>query len=269
MAANDAVGFHTARWAESFRRCAATWAPVAPPAPRTFIAPLGPDPADLAASIATDEVLRASQRLEAETGDRALIVRVDRIELSKNVLRGFHAYDELLERHPEWRERVTFAAFMYPSREGLPEYLAYRQEAEGLVRLINHRWGTAGWTPILFDAGDDYPRSLAALQRADVLLVNPIRDGLNLVAKEGMVVNERSCSLVLSTEAGAWAELGEAGALRVNPFDVSQTADALHTALTMDGAERAERAAGLRAASLARTPKHWLADQLAAADVAS
>ena len=128
--------------------------------------------------------------LREAVGDRKLLVRVDRIELSKNVLRGFHAFDDLLERHPEWRERVVFAAFLYPSREGLAEYLAYRQEVEGLVARLNEKWATPDWTPIPCKTSDDFPRSVAALQLADVVLVNPIRDGLNLVAMEGVLVSE-------------------------------------------------------------------------------
>ena len=191
-------------------------------------------------------------------------MRVDRIELSKNILRGFLAFEDLLERYPEWRERVVFGAYVYPSREGLPEYLAYRQEVEASVRRINERLATADWTPILYDASDDFPRSVAALRRADVVLVNPMRDGLNLVAKEGPLVNERDAVLVLSPEAGVWDEL--AGAARpVHPFDIAGTADALPAALAATPEERATEAAELRRRAAARTPADWLADQLAAA----
>ena len=120
-----------------------------------------------------------------------VIVRVDRMELSKNLLRGFWAFEELLERMPSHRERVVFVALAYPSRQGLPEYLAYQDEVETTVGRINERWGTPGWTPIVLEVEDDYPRSLAALGRYDVLLVNPVRDGLNLVAKEGPLINTR------------------------------------------------------------------------------
>nr|MDP9020813.1 trehalose-6-phosphate synthase [Actinomycetota bacterium] len=198
-------------------------------------------------------------------GDRRLIVRVDRIELSKNLLRGFHAFDDLLRTHPEWREQVVFAAFVYPSREGLADYLAYRQEVEGLVRRINETWATPQWTPILYDPSDDFPRSVAGLRRYDVLLVNPVRDGLNLVAKEGPLVNERAGVLVLSRESGAWSELGTA-ALGIHPFDVAATSDALHTALSMGDGERRRHAGAVRTLAAARTPHDWLAEQLAAAD---
>jgi trehalose 6-phosphate synthase len=186
------------------------------------------------------------------------------MELSKNLLRGFWAYDELLEREPHRRERVVFVALAYPTRQGLPEYLAYQNEVESTVARINERWGTPGWTPVVLEVEDDYHRSLAALTRYDVLLVNPVRDGLNLVAKEGPLLNARSGVLALSREAGAFDELG-ASALEVNPFEVSGTAEVLSRALDMDAEERAERADALRRTVMARKPRNWLDDQLGAA----
>lgn len=263
LAAHDACVFHTQRWADAFVACCRDRG-VVPPA--TGVSPLPPDADDLAGTTASAACAAAGAELDARIDGRKVIVRVDRVELSKNLLRGFHAYDLLLEEHPEWRERVVFVAFVYPSREGLPEYLAYRNEAEALVARVNDRWATPTWTPIVYDPGDDFPRSIAALQRADVLVVNPIRDGLNLVAKEGVLVNERDGVLVLSTESGAWDEIGAAGAVGINPFDVAATADAIHEALTMPAEERRQRAASLRAAVEARRPADWLADLLALAD---
>lgn len=261
LAAHHALGFHDARWAAAFRACCEE---LLGTTPTTFVAPLGADPDDLRATATSDACVASLAALDERIAGRRLILRVDRIELSKNLLRGFWAYDDLLTRHPEWRGEVVFGAFVYPSREGLPEYLAYRQEVEGLVARLNEKWATPDWTPILFDPSDDFPRSVAALRRFDVLLVNPIRDGLNLVAKEGMVVNERDGVLALSTEAGAWSELA-GPALEVEPYDVGATADALHQALTMERQERAERAGELRKRVLSRTPADWLEDQLAAA----
>jgi len=264
IAGHHASTFHTRRWASAFETsCRSVLGAEAKPS--IAVSPLAPDPDDLATAGASPECAAASRELRAAVGDRRLLVRVDRIELSKNVLRGFHAFDDLLERHPEWRERIVFAAFLYPSREGLAEYLAYRQEVEGLVHRLNDKWSTADWTPIHMKTSDDYPRSMAALQMADVVLVNPIRDGLNLVAMEGVLVSQRASALVLSTEAGAWELLGDAGAIGINPFDVSATAEALHTALDMPSDEREDRHARLRAAVAARTPRDWLREQLAAA----
>jgi trehalose 6-phosphate synthase len=155
----------------------------------------------------------------------------------------------------------------YPSRQGLAEYLAYAADVEHTAERINHTYGTDEWSPIVLSASDDYARSLAALTLSDVLLLNPVRDGMNLVAKEGPLVNKSDGVLVLSREAGAWEELelGGDGALGVNPFDVAGTADALHAALTMSLDARAARAGALRAAVRERTSADWWADQLAAA----
>lgn len=262
MAANHACGFHSQRWADGFTACCVEQLGVEP---TTFVAPLAPDAEDIRRVAGGEACDAALARLDDQLADRALLVRVDRIELSKNILRGFVAFEDLLERYPEWRERVVFGAFVYPSREGLPEYLAYRQEVEATVRRINERWATPDWTPILFDPSDDFPASVAALRRADVFLINPIRDGLNLVAEEGPLVNERDAILLLSPEAGVWDQL--AGAARpVHPYDISGTADALAEALAAPAQVRAAEAAELRRRAEARTPHDWLDDQLAAAD---
>ena len=269
MAGFGACGFHTERWAASYRanqdlvgRSTASGDRGGP----TFVSPLSTDPLKLADAAAHPEVGRALARIEERIGgaDRQAIVRVDRMELSKNLLRGFWAFDELLELQPHRRERVVFVALAYPTRQGLPEYLAYQNEVESTVERINQQWGTADWTPIVLEIEDDYPRSLAALTRYDVLMVNPVRDGLNLVAKEGPLVNTRNGVLALSREAGAFDELAP-GSLEVNPFDVSGTAAVMAEALDMDPGIRADRAARLRAIVLARHPADWLQAQLDAA----
>jgi len=261
LADHRACGFHSQRWAEDFRSSARAVAGIEPD---TFVAPLASDPADIRDAAASPECVAAGRALEEVVQDRSVIGRVDRVELSKNLLRGFRAYAELLDAHPEHRERVVFVANAYASRSGVPGYSAYRERIEHDVREINDQFGRDGWEPIVLDVEDDFPRSVALLRRADVLLVNPIRDGLNLVASEGALVNERDAVLALSPEAGAWERFG-AAALRTPPFDVAGTAAVLHAALTMPSAERADRAARLRAIAEARTPAHWLDDQLTAA----
>jgi trehalose 6-phosphate synthase len=267
LAGFGACGFHTERWAAGFRRCfedPLLARAAAGPAPPVFAAPPGPTPAALAATAAGAETAAARRRLDGMVGDRRLIVRVDRIELSKNLLRGLFAYEALLEEQAQWRQRVVLLALAYPSRQDLAEYIGYRAEVEHTVERINERFGTEGWTPIIFDPEDDYPRSVAALGAYDVLLVNPVRDGMNMVAKEGPLLNTNDGVLVLSHEAGAYEELGVA-ALGINPFDVQATAAALHQALEMEPAERAERAGALRSLVEARSAADWLDDQLQAA----
>jgi trehalose 6-phosphate synthase len=263
-----ACGFHTRRWAGAYRQALELIGdPGSEPRPRsTFVSPLSTDPVRLHAEASRPAVGEALARIEERIGgsDRQVIVRVDRMELSKNLLRGFWAFEELLEHQPQRRERVVFVALAYPTRQGLAEYLAYQNEVESTVERINARWGTPGWTPIVLEVEDDYPRSLAALTRYDVLLVNPVRDGLNLVAKEGPLVNRRHGVVALSREAGAFEELGPA-VLEVNPFDVAGTAAVLAEALDLGADERAARSDRLVELVLTRQPADWLRDQLAAA----
>ncbi|MBN2623735.1 MAG: trehalose-6-phosphate synthase, partial [Acidimicrobiales bacterium] len=195
LAAHRACGFHSRRWAKDFVDCCGDALALGP---RTFVSPLPADADDVRAAAVSPACEAALAEIDAEVGDRMVVARVDRIELSKNLLRGFQAFDDLLDRVPAWRERVVFLASVYPSRTGVPAYIEYQQDVEALVERINERWATAEWTPIVYDTRDDYPRSVAVLRRADVLLVNPIRDGLNLVAKEGGIVNERDAVLCLS-----------------------------------------------------------------------
>jgi trehalose 6-phosphate synthase len=248
-------------WAGNY---AATQELLAGRATTPFHATLNSDLGELE-SVATGAACESAlSELEELLGDRLLIARVDRMELSKNIVRGFTAWDLLLERDPGLRGRATFVACCYPSRLGVPAYARYRDEVLAEVERVNDRWSSGDWQPIVLLTDDDYPRSIAVLRRYDVLVVNPIRDGLNLVAKEGPMVNQHDGQLVLSTEAGATWELGPA-ADSVNPFDLEHTADAIHAAMRRDDSSRRERAQRLRELACARTPADWLADQLAAA----
>ncbi len=262
LAGAGACGFHSARWADAFSACCQERLGRAPV---TFVSPAATDVDDLRSVAGSEDCARELARLEEATGNRRLIVRVDRIELSKNVLRGFWAFDELLHERPDLRGQVAFAAMVYPSRLGLAEYLAYGQEVKALAAQINAKWvAQRVAAPILLEMEDNHPGSVAALRRSDVLLVNPIRDGLNLVAKEGPLVNERDGVLVLSHQAGAWDELS-GHAIGVNPFDVAGTATALGAALDLPASERATRARSLRKVADARSPLDWFDDLRAAA----
>src|ERR1700751_2427830 len=190
-----------------------------------------------------------------------LILRVDRADLSKNVLRGFGAFDLFLQQHPEFRERVTFIAQLMPSRTDVPEYAEHLERIEALVAVVNHRHGTPDWMPIQLKLRDDLEEAIAAYKHYDVLLVNAMFDGMNLVAKEGPIVNEREGVSILSENTGAHEELGEF-ALSVNPFDIQELADSIHAALTMDVEERRRRHRGLQAIVTARNPGDWVDDQL-------
>jgi trehalose 6-phosphate synthase len=255
------AGFHTTRWARTFQQSARSALGSRAHLTTPFAASLGPDFPSLDAVAASAATREAADTLADAVGDRLVVLRTDRVEPSKNIVRGFHAFDRLLEARPGARQRVVFVAMLYPSRGHLPEYLAYANEIEQVVARVNDRWATRDWTPIVLDDRDDFPRSVAGMQRYDVLFVNPVRDGLNLVAKEGPLLNRRDGVLCLSPEAGAYEELRTA-ALPAHPFDIEQTASALDAALAMPMDERGTRAEKLRALAGARTPSHWLADLL-------
>ncbi|MGW1773681.1 alpha,alpha-trehalose-phosphate synthase (UDP-forming) [Streptomyces sp. NPDC002104] len=223
--------------------------------------PLGVDADELRALAHRPEVDDKLAALRAEVGGLRTIVRVDRTELSKNILRGLLAYRELLTTYPEWQGEVVHLASAYPSRQDLAVYREYTQSVRELAAEINAEFGTEEWRPVIVSVEDDFARSLAAYRLADVALVNPVRDGMNLVAKEIPVVSEAGCVLVLSTGAGAYEEL-RADALTVNPYDVTATAEALHAALSMPAAERADRTKRLAASATALPPAQWFTSQL-------
>jgi trehalose 6-phosphate synthase len=263
MASFSACGFHSPQWATNFVRCCQE---AGIEAPATFVSPLGPDREELAATAGSAAALAAGSWIDELLNGRKLLLRVDRIEPSKNLVRGFQAFSLLLDTHPQLIGAVTFVALVYPSRESLAAYQGYRLEVETAAEMVNLRHGRPGWKPVELVVGDNFARSVAALERYDVLLVNPIRDGLNLVAKEGPTVNEADGVLVLSDQAGAAHEDAVAKvALTVNPFDIEATAAALWRALSMGPKERRARATALKEAALAYSPETWLADQLEAA----
>jgi trehalose 6-phosphate synthase len=271
MLGADAVGFHTRAWARNFLlACEAEGARVDRRARavaregrrvRVRAHPLGVDVEGLREAAASEEARAALAELEAWRGDARLVLRVDRAELSKNVLRGFQAYELFLRLHPEWRGRVRFLALLNPSRQGLAEYAAYVERCLAEAERLNRELGSSDWQPLEVSLRDDFPRAMAAYQLYDVLLVNPVFDGMNLVAKEGPVLNRRDGVLVLSENAGAFAEVGRY-AVRVNPFDVLETAEAIAAALEMGRGERARRARALRRAVERNPVDRWVEAQL-------
>ncbi|MBD0694240.1 trehalose-6-phosphate synthase [Streptomyces sp. CBMA123] len=268
----DRAGFLTERWARAFAACCADLlgatvdheALTVTHEGRTThlgVHALGADADFLRDRAHRPDVDERLTALRTAVGDRRTIVRVDRTELSKNIVRGLQAYRHLLRTRPEWHDRVVHIAFAYPSRTDLAEYRDYTAAVQRLADEIDTEFATPTWQPLILHVNDDFPRSLAAYRLADVALVNPIRDGMNLVAKEVPVVSDHGCALVLSREAGAHAELKD-DALTVNPYDVIATAEALHTGLIMSPEERADRTKRLAAAATALPPQQWFLDQL-------
>ena len=271
LLSNDIIGFHTSSYRRNFLQCCRDLmdlevdfdAGVVHYEDREVWVRNYPLPIDAKALFnvaASDGVAQQEEELLRRRRDH-LILRVDRADLSKNVLRGFSAFDLFLEQHPEFRERVTFIAQLMPSRTDVPEYAEYLERIEALVAVVNHRHGTPDWMPIQLKLRDDLEEAVAAYKHYDVLLVNAMFDGMNLVAKEGPMVNERDGVSILSENTGAHEELGE-HALSVNPFDIQALADSIHAALAMAPAERARRLRGLKDIVTARDPGDWIDEQL-------
>jgi trehalose 6-phosphate synthase len=270
--ANDIIGFHTRSYRRNFLQCCRdlldcdvdfehglvhlsdreVWV-------RAY--PLPIDSGGVRAVVRRPRTRAFEEELLRRRRDH-LILRVDRADLSKNVLRGFSAFDVFLEQHPEFRENVSFIAQLMPSRTDVPEYAEYLERIEAVVAVVNHRHGSPDWMPIQLKLRDDLEEAVAAYKHYDVLIVNAMFDGMNLVAKEGPLVNERAGVSILSENTGAHEELGEY-ALSVNPFDIQELADSIHAALTMPTEERERRHEGLKAIVTARDPGDWVDDQLA------
>ena len=277
LLANDVVGFHTERWRRAFLDCCETFLDAsvdgdgvvehAGRATRVATHPISVDPDEFRALAASTPVLEAERHLLAERPE-LLVLRVDRTDPSKNIVRGFEAFGLLLERRPSLRGRVQFLALLDPSRQDIPEYVEHAEAIDRAARAVNDRHARGGWEPVVLRVEDDFAASVAAYKQYDALLVNPVFDGLNLVAKEAPLVNERDGVLVLSENAGAYEELRE-WAVSVDPFDVEGQAEALHEALTMAPAERRRRIEGIRAQVVEHDLVAWLAAQLADLDAAT
>jgi len=223
--------------------------------------PISIDVSALRAMCEDEAVEYHRNRFRIMRRERKLIVRVDRTEPSKNIVRGFEAFGEMLENHPEFMEEVLFLAIMVPSRLEVSEYQTYLDEIMAAAGRVNARFGNSDWEPIRVLVGEDYYRAVAALMDYDVLLVNPIADGMNLVAKEGPVVNQQNGVLILSERAGAHQQLSN-GALVVSPCDIQATSEALYQGLTMPEQEKQRMSQNLVQSIEIEDINFWLASQL-------
>jgi trehalose 6-phosphate synthase len=275
LLANDVVGFHTERWRRAFMLSAerllgarvdqeACTVQHRGRVTQVVARPISVAPAEFERLREDPAVLEREAALVARRPEQ-LVLRVDRTDPSKNIVRGFHAFGLLLERHPELHGRVGMVALLAPSRQDIPAYAEYVRDLQAAAREVNERFGRDDWQPVELDVADDFLRSVAGYKQFDVLLANPVFDGLNLVAKEAFLVNEQDGVLVLSENAGVHEELGE-WSLTVNPIDVSGQADALYAALTLDPAERRKRADAIREHVRAHDIHEWVGAQLADLD---
>jgi trehalose 6-phosphate synthase len=273
MLANDIIGFHTHAYCINFIRCCDELLEADVDYERLSVHhaggqtvcrayPLGIDAERLRRIAAESPEVAEAEREVLERRRKYLIIRVDRADLSKNVLRGFTAFDTFLTQRPEFREQVTFIAHLQPSRQDVPEYAEYLERIEALVAVVNHRHGTTDWMPIDLKIYENFHEAVARYKHFDLLMVNSIFDGMNLVAKEAPAVNTRDGVLMLSENTGSHEELGDC-AISVNPFDIQEQADSIYRALTMDPEERRVRAEHLKEIIFSRNPGDWVDDQLA------
>ncbi len=211
--------------------------------------------------LAASRGVKRQERDLASWRPQRLIARIDRTDPSKNIVRGFIAYEKLLRYHPELRGQVQFWAFLQPSRQDVAVYSRYLRLIRQAAGRINSEFGSEQWQPIRLEIGESERKAIAALKNFDVLLVNPVYDGLNLVSKEGALVNEVDGVIVLSENAGAHEEL-RGRVLSINPFDVEATAAAMYAGLTMSLEDR-HRMNGL-AKEVVRTNDiaRWISNQV-------
>jgi len=273
----DVVGFQTARDSENFLRTVHHFLGASVEfrtgivrymgsltRVRTYPISVAVDEFEEHAASATVRRLRdriSGMRPSGANGDGKLIVRVDRTDPSKNIVRGFQAYALLLEEHPELHGEVSMFCQLDPSRQDIAAYVDYLAQVKAAANEVNQRFATATWTPLHVNLDSNFQAGVAAYCEYDVLFVNPVADGMNLVSKEGPLVNERDGVVVLSDQAGSFNELGP-HVVPVNPFDVAQQADALLDALRMPAPERAERATALRAQVVGHDVRDWMDAQL-------
>jgi trehalose 6-phosphate synthase len=253
--ANDIVGFHTERWRRNFLRCCEDILGAEVDHAEGFVSfgdrrtlvtshPISVDVAEFDELRESPEVLEQERAIAARRPER-MVLRVDRTDPSKNVVRGFRSFGVYLDQHPEMHGRVGMLALLDPSRQDIPEYSEYLGAIQREARHVNDRFQFEGWLPIDLQIADNFAQAVAAYKQYDVLLVNALFDGLNLVSKEAPLVNDRDGVVVLSENTGSHEELGE-WALTVNPFDVFGQAQAIHDALTMEPGERRRRAEAIR-----------------------
>ena len=263
LIANDIVGFQTDRWRRNFIYSVRELLGEDVTA-KTVTAPISVDPVEFEELAQSDAVLSAERELVAKRPVK-LVVRVDRTDPSKNIVRGFRAFELYLDAHPEMHRQVGMLALLDPSRQEIPEYAEYLGAIQREARRVNDRFQQSDWRPIDLQIADDFPLSVAAYKQFDVLLVNAIFDGMNLVSKEASLVNQRDGVVVLSENAGAHAELGE-WAVTVNPFDVEAQAEAIGEALGMGSRERRTRLEGIRQHVRTHDLSAWTDTLLAALD---
>lgn len=263
----DLVGFHTHRYLENYvqacrRELDAEWhgdrLSAGGRTQRVGVYPVGIEPADFEPSANLLRRPVRPGRLARMARGRRVVLGVDRLDYTKGLPERFRAFELFLRARPDWHDRVSLVQIASPSRGDLPQYERERHELERIVGRINGEFGRVDWVPLRY-LHRSHPRDeLARFYReADVALVTPLRDGMNLVAKEFVAAQrpDRPGVLVLSRFAGAAESLTEA--IRVNPYVPAECAEALAEALEMPHEERRRRHAALLAPVRAQSASAW------------
>jgi trehalose 6-phosphate synthase len=270
LLANDLLGFHIPRYVDNFLGTCEEFADkidyenqiVYRNGNETHVKsyPISVNSEGLKNMAASKDVQEKEKIVKRIKGNKFLFYRTDRLDLSKNIIRGFKAFDTFLEKHPEYLEKVVFLITGKPTRQQIKEYRNYLNDVQIIIKEINHKYARNNWKPVECIFKADYNFVVAAFKNYDCLIVNPISDGMNIVPKEAAVVNEENGVLILSEAAGCFEEIKEE-TIPVNPYDISQTAEAFYQAITMDENERGQRLKNLYNIVSNRNIYGWISDQ--------
>ena len=270
LLANDLLGFHIPRYVDNFLGTCEEFADkidyenqivhLNDNVTHVKSYPISVDSKGIKKLAASKDVLEKEKIVKNIKGDKFLFYRTDRADLSKNILRGFKAFDMFLEKHPEYIEKVVFLTTGKPTRQQIKEYKNYLNDVHRIIKKLNHKYAKNNWKPVecLFKA--DYNLVVAAFKNYDCIIVNPISDGMNIVPKEAAVVNEKNGILILSETAGCFDEIKEE-TIPVNPYDISETAEAYYKAITMGENDRKKRLINLNRIVANRNIYDWISNQ--------
>ncbi len=270
LLSNDIVGFHIPRYANNFLKSCEGYADIVDyqnstvynDSHETIIRsyPISVDTSGLKELSNSRKVKKYEDLIHNIKGDNFLIYRTDRADMSKNIPRGFLGYEKFLRDNPEYQGKVKFLVTGKATRENLDDYKNYRNAIKLLIERINWLYSSKDWKPIeeIFDA--PYELVVAAFKNYDCLMVNPICDGMNVVSKEGPLVNETNGGMILSEQAGSYEELKDF-VLNVDPYDITETSKAIYSAVTMDKNDKIRNSECLKDIIENNTINDWISEQ--------
>jgi trehalose 6-phosphate synthase len=272
MLSNDIVGFQSERYAQNFILCCQRFTDYKYENKRKAflkdgrlvkvrVYPISIDYKTTAKEANSSLASELAKKFATQNKNLKIIVRVERADPTKNTVRGLLAYGLMLKKNPELLGKIKYLVFLHSSRAEISLYRDNMNKIKAVAEQINQKYGQGDWQPLELSIEDNYSRSLAALKIYDVLVVNPLFDGMNLVSKEGPIVNEKNGVLILSKNTGAYDEL-KANALTVNPFDIDETADQMFVALNMKIGKRKKMRESLAKIVKDNTAENWAYSQI-------